>query len=387
MNVLFINRMMGVSWGGGENYDYHLARALQSRGHEVTLLTGKRLGCQEDIQISGIETISVATPYLRRYMYALAGKLPLVPGLFAQLDLQLFVAVVRRSLDSILTHRKIDIIQILGIPPLAEHLARRGQPIVMRFPGPPAWFQTRQLNRIKARSNAAMFTHGDAVRHFGESLGIPVDEVPPGVDSNHFSPAIGQEERNRTRGSLGITAGDFTLITAGRLIQGKGFEFLLESAARHIQQFDPIKLVIAGDGQLRARYERMASELGIASHVRFVGHLPKESVARHLRASDAFVLFSEYENYSNAALEAMSSGIPVIASRVGGFPLQVRDGVNGFLIEPGNFQQFHERIESIRQSPRLLGNLSRGAREFAGGFSWKQCASRVEGIYARVREK
>jgi glycosyltransferase involved in cell wall biosynthesis len=319
-------------------------------------------------------------------MYALAGRVPVVPGLFAQIDLQLFIAAVGGPLKSILAERRIDVIQILGIPPLAERVARLGYPIVMRFPGPPAWFQARQLRRFSLQKTAAMFTHGDAVRHFRESLGIEVHEVPPGVDRSSFLPPASWEDRNRIRSGLGFTPDDFVLISVGRLIQGKGFEFLLEAVARHSRRFAPIKLVVAGDGPLRERYERLAQEHGIAQYVRFAGHLPKVAVAHHLRASDAFALFSEYENYSNAALEAMASGIPVVASRVGGFPLQVKDGVNGYLIEPGDHDALMSRIECLRRSPATRESLALGATEFATRFSWRECALRVEALYQHVLE-
>jgi D-inositol-3-phosphate glycosyltransferase len=254
----------------------------------------------------------------------------------------------------------------------------------MRFPGPPAWFQTKQLKRIELRPNAAMFTHGDAVRHFRDTLHIAVDEVPPGVDQNHFLPASDQCERERVRASLGISPDDFMIMSAGRLIDGKGYDFLIEAAYRHIRRYHPIKLVIAGDGPQRVRYERQANALGIASHVRFCGHLAKEMVARQLRATDVFALFSDYENYSNAALEAMASGIPVLASRVGGFPLQIQDGVNGYLIERRDFTAFHSRVEQLRGSVPLREALGSGAQRFASGFTWEDSARRVEAIYARV---
>jgi glycosyltransferase involved in cell wall biosynthesis len=189
----------------------------------------------------------------------------------------------------------------------------------------------------------------------------------------------------RIRSEHGFTPEDFVLISAGRLIQGKGFEFLIEAFARHCSRFGPIKLVVAGDGPLRGQFERMAEELGAASTIKFTGHLTKQSLAEQLRASDAFSLFSEYENYSNAVLEAMASGIPVIASRVGGFPLQVKDGVNGCLIEPGDFDAFHSCIEMLRRSPASRQTLAAGAMEFASRFSWRDTARRVEEIYRIVR--
>src|SRR3954470_17952070 len=73
VRILFINRMMGVSWGGGENYDYHLARALQQFGREVMMLTGKSARWPVPPP-KDLECVSIETPYLRRYMYSLAGK-------------------------------------------------------------------------------------------------------------------------------------------------------------------------------------------------------------------------------------------------------------------------------------------------------------------------
>ena len=375
---------MGTAWGGGENYDYHLALSLQSLGHRVLMFTGCRWGETPARSIGSIEATGIATPYLRQYMYKLAGKVKLLPGFVSQLDLRLFTHAAWSPLQSLLHERSIDVVQILGIPHLTSALLSHGHPTVMRFPGPPAWFQSPQLRRIGIRPQAAMFTHGDAVRHFREKIGIGVEEIPPGVDTALFHPDPDGQARAEVRSALGLSNDDFLLITVGRLIDGKGYEFLIEGMAQRVLVGGPEKLVIVGDGALRQRLERRVFALGLDRRVVFTGHLPKQQVARHLQAADCFCLFSGYENYSNAAMEAMSTGLPVLASRVGGFPLQIRNGVNGFLIEPGNHQQLLDRLTEIRSSAGLRQRLSDGARRFAAPFNWKRSAERVTEIYERV---
>ena len=90
VNILLVNRMMGTAWGGGENYDHHLAQALQSMGHNLVILTACPPGQKIPREIGGIESAGVTIPYVRRYMYQLAGKIRRLPGVFAQLDMRIF---------------------------------------------------------------------------------------------------------------------------------------------------------------------------------------------------------------------------------------------------------------------------------------------------------
>jgi len=376
---------MGTAWGGGENYDFHLAQGLQSLGHCVVLFTGCRWGEQPAASINGIEAAGIATPYLRQYTYKLAGRVKLLPGFVSQLDLRLFTRAAWTPLQRLIRQRSIDVVQILGIPHLADAFLSQGHATVMRFPGPPAWFQSPQLRRIGQRPRAAMFTHGDAVRHFRNTIGIGVHEIPPGVDTSLFHPDSGGHTRLEVRRSLGLTPEDFVLITAGRLIDGKGYEFLIDAMAQRARSGGDEKLLIAGDGALRRRLEKRAAALGLERCVLFTGHLAKQEVARHLQAADCFCLFSGYENYSNAAMEAMSTGLPVLATRVGGFPLQIHDGVNGFLIDSGSHSQFNERLNALRGDASLLPALAQGARQFAAPFNWMRTAERVARLYEQVR--
>lgn len=330
MNVLFVNRMMGVAWGGGENFDFQLAKGLVSQGHQVTFLTAAGEAARVDV-----ETETVRTPYLRRYMYELAGKVRLVPGVIAEFDLQLFEREAIRALPGIIKRRTIDLVQILALPRLAAHLEGT-LPVAMRFPGPPAWFHTRLLRRLSA-AGVGLFAHGDTVGLLG-TRGVSAEEIPPGIDFDLYGRP---SERNRAelRQRIGATAASTVLVSVGRMVPGKGHAFLLRAMKQLADQVPEAHLVMVGDGPLRSRFERQRRELGLEHKVTFAGQQSPLEVAQWLAAADLFCLFSEYENYSNAALEAMASGLPVLATRVGGFPLQVRDGDNGYLIEPGSETQ------------------------------------------------
>ncbi len=377
MNILFVNRMMGVAWGGGENFDFQLARGLEAQGHRVTFLTAEGEAVR-----SGTETETVRTPYLRRYMYELAGRVRLIPGLIAEFDLQLFERAAMAVLPRIIKRRAIDVVQILALPRLAARLGPANVPVAMRFPGPPAWFHSRLLRSL-AKRGVGLFAHGDTVGRLG-ALGIPAVEVPPGIDFALYGrPAA--IDRGRLRTKIGAGPGITVLVSVGRMVPGKGHPFLLR-AMKILRQKGKVDahLVLAGDGPLRPQFERQCAESGLGDCVTFAGQLAAPAVAEWLAAADIFCLCSDYENYSNAALEAMASGLPVLAPRVGGFPLQIRDGDNGYLIEPGSERQFVERVNQLAHDPVLRLALGRGARRFSENFSWRSSAAQAAALYGRL---
>jgi len=383
VNILLVNRMMGVAWGGGENFDYHVARGLQERGHQVLVLTGKPRGESGSTIPTDIETMAVEGPYLRKYMYQWAGKIRLLPGLMAELDLTLFGRTALDRLHGIVKQRGIHVIQVLALPRLAKRLLAEGHPVGMRFPGPPAWFQLSLLKRLARNQKMLMYSHGDTVEYFQSRLGLSIEEVPPGVQTDVFHPAS-PEERSRIRTELGFSKDDFLLVTSGRLIPGKGHSFLLRGFRQALGRVGNLRLLVIGGGPLQPALEQEARQLGVTQQLRFLGHQDRGAVAMYLSASDLFCLFSEYENFSNAVLEAMATGLPVMATRVGGFPLQIESGRNGYLIEPGDEAGFVRRVAELSEAIWLRGQLSRKAIQFAQQFSWKVSAGQLAALYERL---
>jgi len=382
VNILLVNRMMGTAWGGGENYDHHLALGLQSMGHKVVILTACPPGQHIPSEIGGIESVGVTIPYVRRYMYQLAGKIRRLPGVFAQVDMRIFEYASASTLSRLIRQRSIDVVQMLAIPHLAQSLLRKGHAVVMRFPGPPAWFQSGQLRGIGDHPRAAMFTHGDAVRYFRSELGIGVDEVPPGVDGSLFHPDWSGAMRKQVRRERGISEEEFVMVTVGRLIEGKGLSFLIQCMRRLRERNEKAKLLIVGGGALEKRLRTAAA--GLESSVVFTGQLDKSGVAAHLQASDCFCLLSDYENYSNAVVEAMATGLPVLVSRVGGFPMQVNEGLNGYLVDRGDESGFCRHVARLKADAALREVLRAGSLAFAQPMEWRRSAARVSEIYERV---
>jgi glycosyltransferase involved in cell wall biosynthesis len=154
-----------------------------------------------------------------------------------------------------------------------------------------------------------------------------------GVDSTHFEPVVAHEAAKRLRARLGVSPQALLMGTVGRMRPEKNQEVLL-SALRHLRvaRVD-VHLVIAGDGPLRDFLARRAVELEVADRVSFVGEL--DDVRPVLTALDVFVLPSTaVESFSNAALEAMAIGRPVILSDIGGAREMIDDGVEGYVVSP-----------------------------------------------------
>jgi len=143
----------------------------------------------------------------------------------------------------------------------------------------------------------------------------------------------------------------------------------------------PARLVLIGDGPERGRVQQTAEEEGVASRVTFLGK--QESVAEILSCADVFVLPSATESFGLVALEAMSCGVPVIATRVGGIPEVITEGDDGYLADVGDVDTMAERAVQILKDKPTWRRMSAAARAGAERFS----ADKIVPLYERYYEK
>ncbi|MDP2648681.1 MAG: glycosyltransferase, partial [bacterium] len=151
----------------------------------------------------------------------------------------------------------------------------------------------------------------------------PLEVIPNGVDTARFSARVGEDKLAALKSRLGITMGDIVLFTASRLVLSRGVEDVIR-AIPHLPL--EVKLLIAGDGEDRAKLERIAREAGVESRVIFAGHVDHAELPAYFNISDIFVRPSLIEGMGNAFIEAFAAGIPVVATPVGGIPDFLTDG-------------------------------------------------------------
>ncbi len=152
------------------------------------------------------------------------------------------------------------------------------------------------------------------------------------------------------------------LIFIGRLAAVKGVPILLEAVARLRAEQPDIQLVLAGDGPDRDWLQRKAVERGIADNVRITGYLSQEQVREELSASDIFVMASFAEGVPVVLMEAMASGLPVVATRIAGIAELVDDGISGYLTSPGDVSALVQRIQTLVDDADLRNRMGQAGR-------------------------
>jgi glycosyltransferase involved in cell wall biosynthesis len=159
--------------------------------------------------------------------------------------------------------------------------------------------------------------------------------VPNGIDIERL---IGQQDRAGFRAALGWSEEDLVIVSVGRLEPVKGHQTLIRATPRIIETVSQsrtagtVRVLLAGDGTMKERLMREAERFGVSEHVHFAGH--RDDVGAVLTAGDLFVMPSVNEGMGLAVVEAMACSLPVVASRVGGIPEVVEDGVSGVLTPP-----------------------------------------------------
>jgi glycosyltransferase involved in cell wall biosynthesis len=235
--------------------------------------------------------------------------------------------------------------------------------------------------RIIGRRVDTILVNAEALREEGESLGIRArwTLIPNGIDVERFrNPPAASD----ARAALGLDPHRPVVGTVGRLEARKGHDDFLAAAHAMLERANGLRpqILIVGDGPWRERLARQASELGLAESVRFTGSLA--DVRGSLAAMDVFVLPSRAEGMSNALLEAMAAGRPVVATAVGG-TREVFDGDRtGVLVPPGDARALAAEVLRLLTDREEAARLAAaGQRWIAEKFSMSASIGRLEALY------
>lgn len=203
--------------------------------------------------------------------------------------------------------------------------------------------------------------------------------IDKGVDTTRFHPAADRDAIKRRQG-----VGGPMVLAVGGLQRRKGFELILDAFAA----LGPdATLCICGTGSELAALQARAASLGVASRVRFEGHVSRERIVDYFAAADVFVHAAELEAAGNVVLEALAAGAVPIVTDSGGPPEYVDDGVNGFVIPVGDAGALRARLEALLADPALRQKLAAAGRQrVEDRHAHPRMMADIRSVYDAVRQ-
>jgi len=210
-----------------------------------------------------------------------------------------------------------------------------------------------------------------------------VKVIPCGVDLGLFQPT----DKEKVRSELGLSTHSKILLFVGRIEPFKGIDIILRAIARLEDKKDLRLLIVGGDsdcdGEL-ARLLSLASELGIKERATFWGAVEHDKIPLFYNAADVCVIASYHESFSLVAVEALASGTPVVAPRVGGLATIIKDGETGYLIDDRSIEAFTRHLERLLGDDELIRRMEDAARPSVIRYNWSIVARQVLSVYEEL---
>jgi len=232
------------------------------------------------------------------------------------------------------------------------------------------------LTRYIYQHADAIVVYGEHVKRYLMSEGVPGERIfvaAHAVENEAYNCPVSEEEKQVLRQQLDIAPGKKIVLYLGRLVEEKGLPYLLEAFA--LLRRDDAALVLVGTGPEKVRLQRLAQELGIAVHTRFVGYVPPERTVSYYAIAWVYVLPSITTPYFKepwglVVNEAFNQGVPVIATDAVGAAAGglVQDGVNGFVVPERDSVALAQALQRILDDPDLRERFSRNARQIIAGW-------------------
>lgn len=374
MRVALVSDWYYPKIGGVASHMHHLAIKLKERGHEVAIVTNNRTtGKEEDLEKQGIELIKIpgiVSPLL---------EVNVTYGLKSSEELNEFL----KDFDIIHSHHAFTPLALKAVK--AGRAMRRATLLTthsISFAYESKLWEAlgftislftdylKYPHRIIAVSRAAKAF----IEHFTD---VPISIVPNGVDDKRFSPT---KEKDKIKAKFGIKGN--VVLYVSRMSYRKGPHVLLNAFSK----IEDATLVIVGSGEMLPFLKAQAKFLGIEDRVVFMGYVPDDLLPEIFKMADIFVLPSvSSEAFGIVVLEAMASGVPVIATDVGGIPEVLKENEAGLLIPPGNELELRKAIQKLLNNEELRKWYGiNGRKAVEEKYSWDKVVVEIEKVYEEI---
>ena len=217
------------------------------------------------------------------------------------------------------------------------------------------------LERMLCRFTDKVVCVSDIVKRFMIDKKMPVEKLTliyNGVDTNRFAPD--PKQRAIYRKKLGIPDEARVIGIVARLVPVKDHVTLLRAFHLLSVKFPDARLLLVGDGRLRKDLEAESRALGVDGRVHFIGE--RQDIPELLNVMDVFVLSSLSEGHNVSLIEAMSAGLAVVATDVGGNSENIQEGETGFLVPPGNPEEMSRKLGILLENPSLRERMGANSR-------------------------
>lgn len=387
MRILMVSHGYPPTISGVTLVVQKLARAMVARGHAVTVVTASDEQKPYQIEDQGVQLVRVhsgSNPFWGE------GPIPLAR---------------QKVLEEIIERVHPDIVHAHEAAFLALQALRAGQgagiPLVAtchyvpRFVARYLTWNDEPLEVVESivwaysiwifdRFDHVVFAtaaHRDSFRQKG--LQAPTSIISNGVDTVRYHPPDDRLEDVEARYQLPPRP---RILFVGRLAQDKEIDILIK-AMPHILAEGKAHLLLVGRGDHRAQLEELVDELRLQHGVRFLGFVPEEDMPALYRAVDLFAIAATTEVQSLPTLQAVATGLPVVAADALALPELVHDGVNGFVVPPGDPEAMAQAISTILRDPERAGQMGQASLRIARPHAEVRTFEEYESLYRHMISK
>jgi glycosyltransferase involved in cell wall biosynthesis len=382
MRFLVVSHGYPPTISGVTVFAQKLARAMVRKGHAVTVVTASDRGQPYEDEDQGVRLIrvrSLSNPFWKE------GPVP---------------HIAFRELEAIVHDFQPDLLHTHESAGLALHLLRLGRtaglPVIATCHYVPRFVTHYLGGAMPALVESLVWAYSiwlfnqfdrvvfDSLAHRSlfvqRGLEVPTAIISCGLDTERYHPPDGTIEAVEQRYRLPPRP---RLLFASRLARDKEIDVLIRAMAVICAEREA-HLLLVGRGDDRPRLEALAASLGLTRWVHFLGFVPEEDMPAIYRAADLFAIASTCEVLSIPTLQALATGLPVVAVDALALPELVYDGVNGFLVPPGNPEALAQAVLRILNDPDLAARMGRASLSIAEPHAEKHTFELYEELYHRT---
>jgi 1,4-alpha-glucan branching enzyme len=379
--VCFISPEFWPLAGGTGAYVYYLSNELMKNGYSIRVVTGSN------------QTVDMQVNSQLQVNFIKIPKMPIVKSFLLAEASNRKLAQTKKTDEPDITHAQLPLTPSFAVPPnfgktlvctvhstwKGEAEAIRGEPysrlnanekFLVSFNWFLRFFEVGMIKRATRVIAVSDFTRQELRKYYN----IPesrIRVIHNGVNINKFKPAV---DKRKIKAQLGLNPDDLAILSVGRLYARKGLFTLIESMPAIIRQHPNAKFVISGKGQSTEmnKLTAHAQRLGVKDNIIFTGYYPDKKLPLLYQAADVFAFSTFYEHHPFAILEALSTGLPVVTTNVGGIPETITDGKNGFMVQPFDKKAFSEKILFLLDHPAQAAEMGAAARKtIVENYDWK----------------